>query len=151
MLLSSISSFKRLKQKILLIFAIKSETLYMVFVVEFFYSFSLISYYVPHEIIIMNKNDTNEMKKFLGVSTSISLVSSFLSPFISGFVIDYVSYYWLFMIITVLAVACFAISFFIENNYVDAPKIQTKSFIKKAISNKKLKYSYLSFGLYKVS
>ena len=134
-----------------LIFTIKSETLYMVFVVEMFYSFSVICYYVPHEIVIMNKNSSNQMKSFLGLSTSVAMISSFLAPFISGYIIDFISYYHLFLILTVLSISCFIFSFFIKNDYVNTRKMKIGSFIKQAMPIKSLRYSYISFGFYKIS
>ena len=41
--------------------------------------------------------------------------------------------------------------YLIENNYVDAPKMEIKEFTKQALADKSIRYSYLALGVYKLS
>ena len=144
-------SFLLILCSILLVFTIDIDKMYMIFIVEFVYSFSLICYYVPYEIAIMNKNKASEVKGFLGVSTSVSMIAGVLAPFLSGYVIDYISYFWLILIISFLAIVCIILSFSIKNNFSDNSSNDIRDYIKRAFSIKSLKYSYISFGFYKLS
>ena len=77
---------------ILLTFTISPNTLYMVFVTQFFYAIATNFYYIPNEIATLDKNSKSQMRKFIGINSILSLFAKVLSPFLSGFIIDYVSY-----------------------------------------------------------
>lgn len=136
---------------IVLTFLITASRLYMVFVIITVYSTARMFYYIPHEIAIMNKNQKSEMKSFVGINSLLAMISGVLSPFISGYIIDFVSYYILFTVIGVLAVICFIVSFKIKNAYPETPKITLRKYISMSHKNKRVRISYLQYGLYRLS
>ena len=136
---------------ILLTFTISPNTLYMVFVTQFFYAMATNFYYMPNEIATLDKNSKSQMRKFIGVNSILSLFAKVLSPFLSGFIIDYVSYYVLFAIISVVAAACFILSFKVKRLCEVDSKINYKVFFKDVHSYKGIRLGYLGYGIYKFS
>ncbi len=136
---------------ILLTFTISPNTLYMVFVTQFFYAMATNFYYMPNEIATLDKNSKSQMRKFIGVNSILSLFAKVLSPFLSGFIIDYVSYYVLFGIISVVAAACFVLSFKVKRLCEVDSKINYKVFFKDVHSYKGIRLGYLGYGIYKFS
>lgn len=134
-----------------LVFTINSSTLYMVFIVRAVYTITKVFYYLPHEVATMNYNTKKSMKSFVGVAQLLELFASMLSPFISGYIIDYVSYYILFAIISVIAAVCFVLSFWVKRGWNDSPKIKFKDYIKGVHKIKRVRVTYLAYGLYKFS
>ncbi len=136
---------------IALTFTISSNTIYMIFITQAFLKITHIFYYLPHEVATMNSNKKSQMSKFLGISSTLSLISGFLSPFISGIIIDYSSYYIIFSILFVLALICFILSFNVEIVKNDTQKYGLINFIKQSHKNKGIKIGYLSHMFYKLS
>ncbi len=134
-----------------LVFTINASRLYMVFIVQAIYAFSRGCYYIPHEVATMNYNTKKSMVSFLGVSQSLSLLASILSPFISGYIIDFVSYYILFATILVIAFICLLLSFGVKKGWVDTPQIKINDFVKGTHKIKRVRMTYLAYGLYKFS
>ena len=136
---------------ILLTFTISTSTLYMVFVAQFFYAVALVFYYTPNEIATLDKNSKNQMRRFIGVGAMLSLIAKVLSPFLSGFIIHYVSYFVLFGFISLIAIACFILSFKVKRVCEVDSKINFKYFFKQVHSYKGIRLGYLGYGLYKFS
>lgn len=136
---------------ILLTFTISTSTLYMVFVTQFFYAVALVFYYTPNEIATLDKNSKNQMRRFIGIGAILSLIAKVLSPFLSGFIIHYVSYFVLFGCISLIAVACFILSFKVKRVCEVDSKINFKYFLKQVHSYKGIRLGYLGYGLYKFS
>ena len=136
---------------ILLIFLIKSNTLYMVFVAQFFYAIALTFYYVPNEIATMDKNSKKQMGKFIGIDAVLALFAQILSPFLSGVIVSYVSYYILFAIISIVALTCFILSFKVQKHCEVDKRIKLKYFIKDVHGYKGIKLGYLGYGIFKFS
>lgn len=63
------SSFLLTLISILLTFTISPNTLYMVFVTQFFYAIAANFYYTPNEIATLDKNSKNQMRKFIGITS----------------------------------------------------------------------------------
>ena len=136
---------------ILLVFTISSNSLYMVFVTQFFYALAMVFYYMPSEIATMDKNSKSQMKKFIGINSILSLFAKVLSPFLSGYIIDYVSYYVLFAICSIVALACFVLSFKIKKLCEVEQTISYKKFFKTLHSYSGVKMGYLGYSLFKFS
>lgn len=134
-----------------LVFTINSSMMYMVFIVQAVYCITKIFYYLPHEVATMNYNNKKSIVRFLGGSQMLSLLASILSPFISGFIIDYISYYILFAVIAVLSCICFGLSFGVKQGYVESPKIKYREFFKGVHKIKRVRMTYIAYGLYKFS
>ncbi len=136
---------------ILLTFTISHDTLYMVFVTQFFYAIAVNCYYLSNEIATLDKNSKKQMRKYIGVNSMLSLFAKVLSPFLSGIIIDFVSYYVLFGIISVVALACFILSFKIKHLCDVDERVSYKKFFKEVHSYKGIKIGYLGYGVYKFS
>ncbi len=136
---------------ILLTFTISKNTLYMVFVTQFFYALAVNFYYLPNEVATLDKNSKSQMRKFIGINSILSLFAKVLSPFLSGFIIDYVSYYVLFAIISCVALVCFILSFKVKRLCVVDEKVSFKKFFKEVHSYKGIRLGYLGYGIYKFS
>jgi MFS family permease len=119
-------SFLLIFFSILLAFFVTEKNLWVVWIIEFIYSISLIFYYIPHEIAIMGKTKNYSVKKFFGVSSIVASISAILSPFISGFILGTWSYSVIFIIIAVFAIISFILSFFIKDFYTDKSNFKIK-------------------------
>ncbi len=143
------SSFLLSIISIALIFTINKTTIYMVFIVEFFYTLTSLCFYLPHEVAVMNKNNRTNLVSFVGISNILSLVASVLSPFISGVIIDYISYFTLFGIIILLTTICFVLSFWVRNAFWETPKIKMSNMFKGVFKIKRVKATLIAHGLNK--
>lgn len=136
---------------IALTFTINTDRIYMIFITQALLKITHIFYYLPHEVATMNTNNKSQMGKFLGISSTLSLISGFLSPFISGFIIDYASYYIIFSILIVLAIICFILSFNVKIIKEDTSKYGLKNFIYQSHKIKGVKTGYIAHLFYKLS
>ncbi len=145
------SSFVIMLVSILSVFFIEGN-LSIVFLSQALYTLASICYYYPHEITTISKNEKQDMPSFLGISTALGLISSVISPFLSGYLADYISYTSLFIIILICAGICFALSFKIKI-YIDdeANKIKVNDFTLKVHKIKRIRLTYLGYGLCKLS
>lgn len=133
---------------IALTFTISSTRIYMVFIVQIFLKLTHICYYLPHEVATMNKNSKNHMKKFLGLSSTLSLIAGFISPFVSGLIIDYASYYIVFGVLLVLAAIAFILSFYVKIQKNDVGPYGLIKFAKEVRQVKGCTVGYLSYLFY---
>lgn len=131
-----------------LTFTISKSTIYMVFITQIFLVFTLAFYYLPHEVATMNSNKKNQMKKFVGLSFTLSLIAGALSPFLSGLIIDYSSYYIIFAVLIVLSIICFILSFNVDNIENTNQRYGLGKFIKESHKNKGIKYGYIAHLFY---
>jgi len=129
---------------IALTFTISTNTIYMVFITQIFLRFTHICYYMPHEVATMNSNKRNQMKKFVGLSFTISLIAGALSPFISGLIIDHSSYYIIFIVLIILSIICFILSFNVDNIKNTNTHYGLIKFIKESHHNKGIRYGYIA-------
>lgn len=144
-------SFFMLFVATLIVFFVKAETIYyLVWIVGAVFAIAEISFYVPHEMLVMHKNKATSMHKFLGLSSIISSISGILSPFISGYVIGHISYTILFVILIVFAFVAFILSFFIKSYYTDNNNLSYKQFVKIAFKDKKIKSTYWAYTCYRI-
>ena len=133
---------------IALTFTISSTRLYMVFIVQMFLKLTHVCYYLPHEVATMNKNSKNHMKKFLGLSSTLSLIAGFIGPFVSGLIIDYASYYIVFSVLLVLVVIAFILSFYVKIEKDNVAPYGLVKFAKEVRQVKGATAGYLSYMFY---
>lgn len=133
---------------IALTFTISATRIYMVFIVQIFLKLTHVCYYLPHEVATMNKNSKNHMKKFLGLSSTLSLIAGFISPFVSGLMIDYASYYIVFGVLLVLTVIAFILSFYIKIEKDQVAPYGLIKFAKEVRQVKGATVGYLSYLFY---
>lgn len=134
-----------------IVFFVKANTIYyLIWIIGAVFAIAQMAFYVPHEMLVMHKNKSTSMHKFLGLSSIISSISGILSPFISGYVIGNISYTILFAILLVFALAAFILSFFIKSYYTDNNKITYKQFVKIAFKDKKIKSTYWAYTFYRI-
>lgn len=127
---------------IALTFTISKDTIFMIFLTQIFLKFTHICYYMPHEVATMNSNKKHQMKKFVGLSFTLSLIAGAISPFISGLIIDHSSYYIIFLVLIILSIICFILSFNVDNIKYHNQHYGIKQFLKDSHSNKGIRYGY---------
>lgn len=136
---------------ILLTFTISSDRIYMIFITQLFVKTTHFCYYMPHEVATMNSNKRNQIGKFIGLSSTLSLIAGFIGPLFSGFMIDYVSYFYIFIILSILSIICFILSFNIDIIKVDKPTYGIVKFLRDTHQVKFIRRAYVGHSFYKLS
>ncbi|MBQ4558141.1 MAG: hypothetical protein IJA61_02050 [Clostridia bacterium] len=142
------SSFLLSLIAILASFTIDKTRIFMIFVAQIILYLSYVCYYLPHEVATMNTNETSKMKKFLGLSSALSLFVGFLSPLLSGYIIDTWSYTIIFTLLAMLSIICFILSLktdFVRTSY---KLYGIKNFLKTTLKNPPMRLCIKSYFLY---
>ena len=130
---------------------INQNTIGLVFVVVFVYQCAETFYYVPHEISTIQKTEKTGLAKFMGVHSMIGMTGAVLAPFISGYIINKLSYFVIFIIISIFALFAFILSFWIQNFYHNNQEGSVWAFSKEVHKFKKTKFTYMGYALFKSS
>ena len=115
-------SFLLIFVSILLAFFVTKNTLWLAWLIMGFFRIAKMCFYVPQEISVMDKGKNVSMKKFVGLSSIVSSLSTILGPFLSGFIIGTWSYFAIFSVILAVAFVAFVLSIFLSNFYVEPQK-----------------------------
>jgi len=136
---------------IALTFTIDISRIYMVFITQVFLKLTHVCYYLPHEVATMTTNKRSQMRGFLGLSSTLSLVSGLIGPLLSGVIIDYASYYLIFGILLALSLVCFIVSFNVQIVKEDCERYGLINFVKESHKIKGVSNGYLSHMFYNLS
>lgn len=136
---------------IMLTFTINKDRLYIAFFVQFLYGITCLFYYMPSELSAMYKNDSTQLKKFNGLNSSVAIISAILSPLISGFIIDFISYYILFIVIAICVVCSYFFAHNINLTNFEVEHCKLKDFFAEAKQHKEITYSYIGYGIKRLS
>lgn len=139
---------------ILLIIAVlfvKMPTFPIVLIFYFLQELSNSLFYAPHEIGEMKATDKGSANKFLAKSTIFTSLAKVISPFLSGLTIDKLSYTVLFILVGIVAIIMFVLSFFLSDFDVKDTELKLREFGKRAFKYPHVKSFYLSFTFFRLS
>lgn len=136
---------------IIAVLFVKNPTFPIILIFYFLQELSNSLFYVPHENGEMKATDKGSANKFLAKSTIFTSLAKVVAPFLSGLTIDKLSYTVLFILVGIVAIIMFILSFFLNDFDVKDTKLKLREFQKKAFKYPHIKYFYLSFTFFRLS
>lgn len=114
-----------------------------IYLFALYYALSQCLYYTTYEAMIYDLNGKNGFKQYFSYDSVIANISSVIFPVLFGIILTKYSYIVVFIILTIVAIISFILSFTIKEVEIDCQRINLKESMKKIKNKKLLAYSGL--------
>lgn len=115
----------------------KENIVNYIYLFALFYAFSQCLYWTSYEIIIYDINNKENFNKYFTYDSVLYNITALIFPTLFGSIIENYSYYTVFIILFVITIISFVLSFTIQNISINCNPIRIKKSIK-SIKDKKL-------------